>query len=209
MKSYGVEVMGTFFLTVAVTLCGGNPIAVVFMLASLIYIAAHVSGAHFNPALSVAAYMNGDLSAKNLLYYTAAQTVGALAGLLLFKFITHIPFSPEIPAETPLSLLFSIETLLTIIPCMVFLAVTTVPQLKHTAIYGIAIACAFGGVASIGGLFNPAIGFGSFFIKLMHMDTEQMGDLVTMHQHIITHTIAPLIGACVATWFHKMINERA
>lgn len=207
MKPYLIEAIGTLFLTLTITFTG-NALATGLMLVALVYIGGHISGGHYNPAVSLTAYLYGTLSLKNLFYYIAAQVSGAFTSLILFYAISHIPFSPELPIDTPLTILFIMEALLTMLLCLTVLTVTNVASIKNTPIYGVAIGLALGAIAFIGGLFNPAIAFSSFFVKLMFMNTDQVTDLVYMHQGIVTHTIAPFIGAAASTYLFTYINEK-
>ena len=82
------EFVGTFFLTLtifltAVTgLAGSNaPIAIGVTLMVMIYALGHISGAHFNPAVSIGLFVKGDCSKEELPYYLVAQL---LAGVLAF-----------------------------------------------------------------------------------------------------------------------------
>lgn len=206
IRPYVTESIGTLLLTLTITLTG-NPLAAALMLTTLVYIGGHISGGHYNPAVSCAEYVHGHLSLKNLFYYGAAQVVGAIGGLVLFYMISHVPFSPELPAETSLSILFLMEALMTSVLCLTVLTVTHVVSLKNTPVYGAAIGLALGAIASIGGLFNPAIALGSFFVKLIYLDAQQTAELVWMHQGILIHTFAPLLGGAVAAWVFSYLNK--
>lgn len=75
----------------------GNSIATGCGLYVLITLLAPISGAHFNPAVSVMMWRNGTFSIHALLGYVAAQITGAIAGVWL----THIMFSlPIIQASS-------------------------------------------------------------------------------------------------------------
>jgi len=96
VRRAGAEAIGTFALVFAgcgaiVTdaerggALGALGVAVVFGLVILAAIAAlgHVSGAHFNPAVSVAFWLTRHLPARDLGVYVVAQLLGALAAALL------------------------------------------------------------------------------------------------------------------------------
>ena len=63
MQKYVVELVGTFLLALAISL-SANPIAIGLMLMALIYAGGHVSGGHYNPAVSFGAFMRGRLSVR-------------------------------------------------------------------------------------------------------------------------------------------------
>ncbi len=60
MRSYLMEFIGTMFLVLAVTL-SGNPIAIGVMLMVMVYMGGHISGGHYNPAVSLAVWVRGKL----------------------------------------------------------------------------------------------------------------------------------------------------
>ena len=90
LRKYLVEFIGTFFLvfTVAsVVLMHGEgvigPLAIGFALMIMVYAGGHVSGGHYNPAVSVAAAIRGALSWKQVLPYWISQILGAIAAAAL------------------------------------------------------------------------------------------------------------------------------
>ena len=91
MKKYSIEFFGTFFLLLISALTE-NPIAIGLGLASLIYIGAHISGAHYNPAVSIAMVIRGEISKTECLKYTIAQILGAIAGSFIYFLIVRFLF---------------------------------------------------------------------------------------------------------------------
>ena len=90
MKRYAMEFVGTFFLTVAIILTA-NPITIGLMLMAMIYVGGHVSGAHFNPAITIALACVGDFSWAQVPMYVVAQFIGAFIGaaLVLVSYYHH------------------------------------------------------------------------------------------------------------------------
>jgi aquaporin Z len=94
MKAYGAEFIGTFWLVLGG--CGSAVLAAAFpgvgigllgvslafglTVLTMAYALGHVSGAHFNPAVSVGLWVAGRFPAGKLLPYILAQVVGGLAG---------------------------------------------------------------------------------------------------------------------------------
>jgi aquaporin Z len=84
---YVYEFIGTFFLvlTVGMTVLNPNgagplaPLAIGSILAVMIYAGVHVSGGHYNPAVSLAVFLRGKLSAADLGVYWVAQVLAAVA----------------------------------------------------------------------------------------------------------------------------------
>jgi len=173
MKKYVVEFIGAFFLVLAVcmTVIGGladwAPLAIGVMLTIMVYAGAHVSGGHFNPAVSLAVYLRGKLALGELPAYIFAQGVGGVLAALLSGYLLrgtgiHVD-SVLSPSPGPALLA---EFLGAFVLCYVFLHVSTARATAGNAYYGVAIGGAmmtamytFGSVSD--GLFNPAIAIGA------------------------------------------------
>jgi aquaporin Z len=87
MKKYLAEGIGTLFLTFVFVLTAnkdGNlaPLAVGTTLAGMTYATWHISGAHFNPALTLAMLLRGKIGRTDALYYVVAQIAGAILASL-------------------------------------------------------------------------------------------------------------------------------
>lgn len=68
-----------------------NAAATAGALYALILILAPISGAHFNPAVTVVAHLHGDLSRRDTVAYIVVQTVAAIAGVLLAHAMFDLP----------------------------------------------------------------------------------------------------------------------
>ena len=66
-------------------------IATVFILAVLIQMLAPISGAHFNPAVSIVDFINKGISAKKLALYVVAQTFGGVLGVITANAMFELP----------------------------------------------------------------------------------------------------------------------
>jgi glycerol uptake facilitator-like aquaporin len=84
MYNYLVEFLGATFF-VYVYLATGNPLAIGSALALVILLTQNISGGHINPAVSIAMASAGNLSTKDLIPYCAAQILGALTALEIYK----------------------------------------------------------------------------------------------------------------------------
>ncbi len=83
MKRYAMECVGTFFLTVAISFIA-HPAAIGLILMAMIYIGGHISGAHFNPAISLVCFLQKRLSLHDMGMYVLAQSLGAALALCIF-----------------------------------------------------------------------------------------------------------------------------
>src|SRR5437773_2716261 len=111
MKLYLTEFIGTFFLvlTIGLTVMGGSPLAPIAIGAGLmvmVYMGGHVSGAHYNPAVSLAALLSRKLEPGRFLPYLAAQLLGALVASAAANSILGRSFAPApAPSATALQAL--------------------------------------------------------------------------------------------------------
>ena len=77
MNKYIIEFLGTFFLVLIIGL-SQNPVAIGLGLAVLIYMGAHISGAHYNPVVSLAMLINDQIELKEFSFYLASQLLGSV-----------------------------------------------------------------------------------------------------------------------------------
>ena len=168
MKKYLVEIIGTFFLvlTVVATAHVGTPMAA-FAIASalmvMVYAGGHISGGHYNPAVSLAACIRGALEKKQLLPYMLAQVIGGALAVLVLKFAVGFDVVTFEPSDFALKGLLIAEFLFTFALCYVVLQTATTKNTGGNSYYGLAIgftvlvgALAVGG-SLCAGAFNPAV----------------------------------------------------
>ncbi len=177
---YLVEFIGTFFLilTIVVTVGGTAgafaPIAIGSILMVMIYAGGHISGAHYNPAVTLGVFIRGKCSAADVPMYMIAQILGGVVAAFAGKFLlTGIADAAGIPATAPAS--FSAtgnvaqamlaEFLGTFALVYVVLNTATANSNAGNSFYGLAIgftvtACAYGLGGVSGGAFNPAVALG-------------------------------------------------
>src|SRR5438128_10797727 len=104
MAKYLTEAIGTFFLVLTIglaVLSGSNlaPLAIGSALMVMVYLGGHVSGAHYNPAVSLAVFLRGKLSMNDFLVYVGVQLAGAVAAsltayLIMLKTVDIKPWEP-------------------------------------------------------------------------------------------------------------------
>lgn len=165
MKKMFMEFLGTFFfiLTIAMT---GNPLAIASMLMAWVYIGGTISGAHYNPAVTLGLAIRHRLSWKLVPHYMTAQILGGFAAFAAAFFLNDHISLPAPSANISLLQSFFVEALLAFTLVLVVLAATT-ERFKVSHIFGFAIGFVIPALAGVGketsgGLFNPAIALGSY-----------------------------------------------
>jgi aquaporin Z len=177
MRKYLVEFIGTFFLvlTFGCTVLSGLPYAPLAIGAAytvMIYAGGHISGGHYNPAVSLAAFLRGQLGRDDLLPYWIVQLIAGLLAALMAKFLIN----PSAVHAMPLSghgiwAALIGEFLFTFALCYVVLNVATSKGATISSFGGLAagftvLAGAFAVGGMSGGAFNPAVAFGATAIGL-------------------------------------------
>lgn len=84
MITFVTELVGTFVF-ISVILMTGEAIPIGIALTAAIYFGGSISGGHFNPAVSTAKLVNGDLTPQRFIMYVAAQILGGLTALFFYK----------------------------------------------------------------------------------------------------------------------------
>lgn len=181
MRRYVVEFIGTFFLvlTIFCTVLKPNdgviaPLAIGAALMVMVYAGGHLSGAHYNPAVTLAVAMRGRCLVSDVPGYFVAQILGGLAAGFLATTQIRVGFEASEPKELMLVPAFLAEFLFTFALCYVVLNVATAKRNDGNSFYGLAIgmtvmtgAFAVGGVS--GGAFNPAVAISAAVFKLIPM----------------------------------------
>jgi aquaporin Z len=174
---YIYEFIGTFFLVLTVGMVVLDPhaagllapLAIGSALAVMVFAGGHVSGGHYNPAVSLAVFLRKKLSFTDLALYWIAQFVGAIAAAYATMYLkgehSAIPLFPD-PSKALLA-----EFLFTFALCFVVLNVATTKGTAGNSYFGWAIgftvlvgAYAVGAISS--GAFNPAVALGITILNL-------------------------------------------
>jgi aquaporin Z len=197
MHAYVTEFIGIYFLvlTIGLTVLGGTPFAPLAIGGSLmvmVFMGGHVSGAHYNPAISIACAMRKKLPWSEVPPYIAAQLAGAVAAALTVRGILGQTFAIAPAEEIGAATAIAVEALYTFALALVVLNVATIQKTKGNSFYGLAIGftivvAAYAGGPLSGGAFNPAVGFGPILVHSVFADGT-LGDLWI-------YVVGPLIGA--------------
>jgi aquaporin Z len=205
MNKYIAEFIGTFFLvlTIGCTGIGAGagviaPLAIGAVLMVMVFAGGHISGAHYNPAVTVGMLIRGKLKPADAVPYWIAQFLAAaVAALLTSKVLrTGVPVTAILPKTGPALLA---EFLFTFALVYVVLNTATAEGTSGNSFYGLAIgmtvmtgAFAVGDIS--GGAFNPAVAFG---ICLLGISTWG---------NIWIYLLAEFAAAVVAAVIFQLIN---
>jgi aquaporin Z len=172
-RKYLAEFIGTFFLVLTVCMTTFSkvsadlqPLAIGLTLMAMIYSLGHISGAQFNPAVSVAIYLRGKINAKDMLFYIIAQVLGAIVAAFTVQLLVSgkppvAPFSAP-PQYFAVGQAILAEVIGTFIMVLVILNVATAKALEGNSFYGLAIAVVVAGMiytlgSVSGSVFNLAV----------------------------------------------------
>jgi len=206
MKKYIVEFIGTFFLVFTVGLAVRQgavlaPLAIGAVLMVMIFAGGHISGGHFNPAVTLAALLRGRCATRDAIPYWVAQFLAGFAAAMLVNFLMGGRVDLSGVAKHPALNSFIVEFLFTFALAWVVLNVATSKATMGNSFYGLAIgftvlvgAVTVGGIS--GGAFNPAVGLGVFTMGLesgrqfgVYLISEFAGAAVAAFafRHIVGH----------------------
>ncbi|MBL9125595.1 MAG: aquaporin [Planctomycetaceae bacterium] len=200
MNRYLTEFIGTFFLvlTIGFAVLAAAPLAPVAIgsaLMVMIFMGGHISGAHYNPAVSLAVLIRGKVSPADFAIYVVSQILGAAAAafvvyLVLDKTCPIAPGEGVLPWKAVL-----VEVLYTFALALVVLNVATAKGTEGNSFYGLAIgftvltgAVAVGGIS--GGAFNPAVGTGLTVVHALQGGGN--------YSHLWIYLVGPFIGGALA-----------
>jgi len=175
MKKYIIEFIGTFFLMLTIV-CVVNgiaadnymaPLAIGSALMIMVYAGGHISGGHYNPAVSLAAMIRGKLSGKDFPMYVVAQIIGAVLAAVVGATVLAkgtMMGGEGMPSNLPGA--FVAELLGTFALAFVVLQTATTKSTAGNSYYGLAIGftvmvMAYGLGSYCGGFFNPAVAIGA------------------------------------------------
>ena len=176
MNKYFTEFIGTMFLVLVVGIAaiGGAagamaPVAIGTILMVMIYAGGHISGAHYNPAVTLAVLIRGRINIGDALTYWIAQIGGAIAAWAIATFIFDVE-GTDTSAVKSISQGLVAEILGTFALAYVVLNTATAKAHITNSFYGLAIGftiitCAFTFGGFSGGAFNPAVAIGACLMK--------------------------------------------
>jgi aquaporin Z len=177
-----VEFVGTFFLvfTVGASSLSGTslaPLAIGAVLMVMVYAGGHISGGHYNPAVTIAALVRGRIGAGDAIGYWVAQLIaGLLAAVVVRATVSASAAHTLAPHGHAMTSALIVEFLFTFALAYVVLNVATSKDHPDNSFYGLAIgftvlvgAVAVGAIS--GGAFNPSVVLGGAAMGLFAWST--------------------------------------
>ncbi len=206
-----VELIGTFFLvlTIGQVVIGPDgagslaPLAIGSALMVMIYAGGHLSGGHFNPAVTLGVTLRGKCPVADAVPYMVAQVAGAALAAFTVMFLKGTGY--KLPVSAPDAYQYSVaakflaEFLFTFALVWVVLNTATTKATDGNSNYGLAIgftvlvgAFAVGPIS--GGAFNPAVAVGATIMGLIPASA------------VWIHLAADFAGGAVAALLYKGLN---
>ncbi|MGQ0816213.1 MAG: MIP/aquaporin family protein [Gemmatimonadota bacterium] len=190
-----VEAIGTFFLVLTIGLVsaqtdlgGLGALAIGSALMVMVYAGGHVSGAHYNPAVTLAIFLRGKAGRNELLGYWGAQLAGGILAAVVAGLFVPAPLDTPDLSVAPALLA---EFLFTFALAYVVLNTATTRGTEGNSYYGLAIgftvmvaALAIGPIS--GAALNPAVAIGITVLGL------------TAAANLWIYLVATLLGGAVA-----------
>lgn len=199
MRSYVMELLGTFLLTFVVAFSGEPTVVGLFFMA-LIYLGIHISGAHYNPAVTTAALVRGKISLQHCVTYIALQVAGASIALGLYARVTASTWGADLmPADMVVGT--GMEALLTAMLALVILTVGMGSRYRGGMVHGLVIGFTMVALVGLGGLMNPAIAGGAMVIS-QFLATPVLNDI----NSLVTYIVGPLVGGAGAAFLYQYLN---
>jgi len=206
MNKYIAEFIGTFFLVLTIGCTGVGagagviaPLAIGAALMVMVFAGGHISGAHYNPAVTLGVLIRGKVNGTDVVPYMVAQLAGAMMAALAVKFLrAGVAVTPIIPHVGPALLA---EFLFTFALVYVVLNTATAEGTSGNSFYGLAIgmtvmtgAFAVGDIS--GGAFNPAVALGICLLG------------ISSWANIWIYLLADFTAAVLAAVIFQLINPR-
>ena len=212
-KNYLIELVGTFILVYAITSAAtvysksgqlgiiGIGLVHAFVLTAIVFAIGYKSGAHVNPAVTVAFLITKRMRISDGIFYIIFQIIGGImaAAVVFMIFGSSISSSVTLPSDGNVLRAFILETVMTFTLVYIVLTTAATASNKIAPLAGLAIGLTlgfnviFGGSIS-GGSLNPARSFGPALIT---------GNL----SYNWIYWIAPIIGSLIAAGLHRLLHE--
>ncbi len=201
-----IEFIGTFFLVLTIGL-SANPIAIGAVLVAMVYLGGYISGAHYNPAITLAVWMRRKISARDAGWYVLVQLVAAIVAAAVYFVISGkvMVVTPGPGVTFGRALLAEIIFTLALVSVVLHTAISN--KAKGNNYYGLAIGFtllvgAFSVGSISGGAFNPAVGLGPALFDFSSLSSHA--------SNLGLYLVGPLAGgALAAIVFGLTVDDKA
>jgi aquaporin Z len=205
VRKYLAEFIGTFFLVFTVCAAavkGGSlaPLAIGSILMVMVYAGGHISGAHYNPAVTLGVLVRGRIGITDAVTYWAVQFVAGAIAALVAKLVVNPGHLDALSLSgRDIWAALVAEALFTFALAYVVLNVATSKDHPVNSFYGLAIGfTVFAGAVAVGalsgGAFNPAVALGIMTFGL------------SAWKNIWIYLVAEAAGAALAGLTFKAMN---
>ena len=204
MRKFLMEAVGTAFLVLAYGLTS-DAFATGFILAALVYGGMQVSGAHFNPAITFAYFVRGDLSFRTFLTYSVSQLLGAFAASGLILILTNHVFYVQPSTSTSLLQQGMIEVLFTFLIAFSYLSLIPINARKVFRLNALGVGITLSAAIIVGynvsgAVYNPAISIGTAAVDYLTIKG-------TSFIFIPLYVMSTLVGASLAGLMYRYISN--
>lgn len=207
-----VEFYGTFFLVLVWCCSTGTafqPFAIAAILISQIFSGGHISGGHYNPAVTIGVFLSGrrKIGLVMAIAYIVSQVLASVfAALIAWGLARNQQVYWCTSTDYNTAQQFLAETLIPIALVYTVISVATTKSQDGNSFFGLAIglvilagADVFGGVSC--GFFNPAVGTGPLIVAAIANDSSAM-------KLIWIAWLAPILGGIIGSIFFRLTNPR-
>jgi aquaporin Z len=210
MKKYLTEFIGTFFLVLTAVLTTQQPAiasmapwAIAGIYLGMVYAGGQISGAHYNPALTLAAWMSRKIARTDVIYYLAAQMIAALLAAAIGVFLHECGGGTAIVSRIPEHSLCVViaEFLGAFALTYALMQVAIVPSTEGSIQHGlgaafilVALSYTFGRLS--GGFFNPALAFGACVAGIIAWEDFWV------------YLLGPVMGAAAGTTVFQLLTSK-
>lgn len=197
------ELVGTFLFLIVIALSGPSgplaPLAIGMSLLALVYMGGHISGAHYNPAVTLGMFLRRKMAPVHMVAYWAAQLIGGVLAFTVGYLVSgHTPGIHPGPNVQVLQAL-GVEIIFTTALVLVVLNVAASEKTHGNAFYGMAIGFIIAGGIFVGGpisgaAFNPGVGFAATLSAAMFAG----GGWSNLWLYVVGPVIGSAIGAGIS-----------
>jgi aquaporin Z len=199
MKKYIMECIGTMFLVLAISMTG-SPVAIGAMLAVLMYLGAHISGGHYNPAVSLGMWLRGKMKLADALNYMGFQVLGAVVAAGIYWILAGQRYFISPAMGVPFLKVFIVELVFTFFLVFVILTIATAKKVKVNHSYGLVIGLALMTIAFLGGAYNPAVCLGPALLDFAFGGPAM--------RYVPVYLMGTLAGGAFAALFYRYLYSQ-